>query len=213
MKAKDVYTRFTTPPNLQQHLIRVTAIVLFIQSHWIGDEVFWSNVITAGLLHDMGNIVRFDLDNHPEFLGEELKNIDYWRKVKHIAIDKYGTDDHNACDQMLTEININPDIISLINTKSFVNSIKIAANPSLEPKILLYADMRVAPTGIVTLQERLDEVRSRSLKHKNNPDFPALVDAVVKIEQEISSNTNITLDHISDKTLNIDFKKLINLEI
>ena len=73
MKIIDIYEKFATPPNLQQHLFRVATIVLFLQKHWMGEGFDWQKMVIAALLHDLGNIVRFDFDNHPELLGEELK--------------------------------------------------------------------------------------------------------------------------------------------
>ena len=86
---------------------------------------------------------------------------------------------------MFIEINLDPSIIEIINSKSFSNAIIIASSANLENKILLYADMRVAPSGIVNLKDRLDEVHLRHPKYVNNPDFSTLATAVEKIEQEI----------------------------
>lgn len=52
------------------------------------------------------------------------------------------------------------------------------------------------------------EVKERSSKYKNNLDYPQLVDAVVKIEQEISSIINTSQDSLSKETQAIDIHKL-----
>ena len=99
---------------------------------------------------------------------------------------------------MFIEINLDPSIIEIINSKSFSNAIIIASSANLENKILLYADMRVAPSGIVNLKDRLDEVHLRHPKYVNNPDFSTLATAVEKIEQEISSKVDLPLSSINE---------------
>ena len=107
MKLGEVYKKFGSPPNLQEHMLRVCGVTSYICEHWIGKEEFdWEKVRKISLLHDVGNIVKFDFDKYPQFLGDELKNIEYWRGTQKKIIEKYGNDDHDATKNMLLEIGV-----------------------------------------------------------------------------------------------------------
>ena len=59
-------------------MMRVCAIVNFLKNHWEGDiNIDWKLANKIALPHDLGNVVKFDLDKHPEFFGKEQSNIDY----------------------------------------------------------------------------------------------------------------------------------------
>ncbi|MEI6532568.1 MAG: hypothetical protein WCO06_01875 [Candidatus Roizmanbacteria bacterium] len=103
MKILDIYTKFGIPPNLQDHLLRVTSIVGFLEKNWIGDEVLeWDEAKKVALLHDVGNIVKFNFDN-TQVMGETNNNLDYWKDKQAKIIKKYGSDDHEATYAMLNE--------------------------------------------------------------------------------------------------------------
>jgi len=80
MKLLEVYKKFGSPPNLQEHMLRVCGVTTYIGKHWIGKEgVDWVRVKAISLLHDIGNVVKLDFEKYPQFLGEEIKNVDHWK--------------------------------------------------------------------------------------------------------------------------------------
>jgi 3-methyladenine DNA glycosylase AlkC len=67
--------------------------------------------------------------------------------------------------------------------------------PTWELKVLFYADMRVGPFGVLSLEERLAEVLARSKnKYKN---VNELVSACKRIEVEISENIDIAIGDLA----------------
>jgi hypothetical protein len=70
-------------------------------------------------MHDLGNIVKFDLKRYPEYLGKELKRRDFWAKKQKEMIKKYGKDDHEANLKILREIGADDKIVKIISKKSF----------------------------------------------------------------------------------------------
>ncbi|MDB5244174.1 MAG: hypothetical protein JWN18_44 [Parcubacteria group bacterium] len=196
MTIKDVYKKFNIPPNLETHMLTVAQVVCGIKDHWKGSSINWNFIIGAALLHDVGNIVKFNFDAHPEFLGKEEVNIEYWRKVKQEVITKYGSDDHMASGNMLKEINVSAELHNLIQNKSFSNAVEVAEGNDWYSKILLYADMRVMPHGIATLEERLSDVRNRMPQYTSRPDFESLLDAARGIEGEIAGNLDALITSI-----------------
>jgi hypothetical protein len=196
MTIKEVYTKFTIPPNLEAHMLTVARVVCTIKAHWKGGPINWDFLITAALLHDVGNIVKFDLEAHPEFLGAEAANLDYWKQVKQEVISKYGKDDHAASGNMLKEINVSREVSDLIQSKSFSNAVEVSEGNDWYSKILVYSDMRVLPHGIATLEERLADIRNRMPQYTTRPDFESLLDATRSIEGEISAHLDAPIGAI-----------------
>jgi len=205
MKVIDIYKKFGIPPNLQEHMFRVWGIVSFVEKHWDNADtiVDWNSLKRAALLHDLGNVVKFDLDKHPEFLGKEQSNIGHWKNVQKSIIEKYGSDDHEATEKMLKEIYVSQEILEVIQNKSFGNSVATKNSNNWPLKILYYADLRTLPLGIGTLKERISDVRKRMPKYTSRPDFEDLVSACKEIEKQIQDNLDIAVSEINDQAIEI----------
>ncbi len=186
MRVLDIYKRFDVPPNLQKHMARVSRLAMFICNHWKGEKIDRNLVKKAGLLHDIGNIVKFDLETRANFLGEkEIKRVDYWKEVQRKIIEKYGSDDHEVTKRMLQEIGTDERLVELLGSKTYANAVSVANSDDWEAKILLYADLRIGPFGIMGLKERLDELHKRSEKYRERKD---LYIALLEIEEQIQKN-------------------------
>ncbi len=208
MKVIDVYTRFKNPPNLQQHMLRVAKVGLFIQKNWKAEPIDKDLLTKVLLLHDIGNIVKFDIQKYPHFLGEvERERADYWLAVQKETIQKYGYDDHAVTEKMLQETNIDSAVVKIVVAMSYTNAVTIAASQDWILKILLYADLRVSPTGIIPLKDRLDDVHTRLPKYKDRND---LYDAGVLIEQQVQSNITVPVSDITNDNVAIDDEYLLH---
>ncbi len=174
----------------------VARVVCSIRDHWVGDKIDWSFVIKAALLHDIGNIVKFNFEAHPEFLGSEASNVNYWKEVQKRIVKKYGADDHIASGNMLKEIGVTGNLLDVIQDKSFSNAVSVSLDDDWYSKILLYADMRVMPHGIVTLEERLSDVRSRMPQYTKRPDFEDLLSAARNIENQLIRSLDRSINEI-----------------
>jgi len=203
MEIVDIYKKFNIPPNLARHMLTVAKVVSFIQNRWhdYSAEIDWDILIKSALLHDLGNVVKFDLEKFPEILTNEGENVEYWKNIQKEMIGKYGRDDHAATGKMLTELKVNDLVIQTILNKSFGRSKETAAGNNWYPKILLYADLRVAPNGVEALEDRLEELRKRSSHYSSRPDYPELVEAVRIIEKQIQEKVSITLAEISNESI------------
>ena len=208
MNIADIYKWFRIPPSLQEHMLRVCAIVVFLEKHWAGAKVDWDFVKKLALLHDVGNIVKFDLDRYQSFLGDEQKNVERWKEIQKEIIAKYGADDHEATQKMLREIRVSEQTIRTILDKSFGKSVATAASNNWPLKILYYADFRVLPLRIGTLDERINDVRQRMPWYANRPDFDTLIKAAKDIESQIQKNMDVTVDDITDASITGDSRAL-----
>lgn len=213
MTIGEVYQKFGIPPNLQEHMLRVWAVVDFLEKHWLGEKVDWEMTKKAALLHDLGNMVKFDFDKHPEFLGEEQKNIDFWRKAKEDLVAKYGADDHEATRKMLQDIGIDELLTETILSKSFGRSVATVESDNWPLKILYYADLLTLPSGIGTLEDRMADVRNRMPKYTQRPDFEDLVAACRQIESQIQANLTVPVSEITNETIKIDWEVLKRTEV
>lgn len=218
MKIVEIYKKFGIPPNLEEHMARVFGVVSIIQKHWKGTEfVDWNMAKKMALLHDLGNVVKMDNINHPEFLGSEQVNIDYWNNKQKEMIEKYGDDDNEATRKMLLEIGVDAKTADVVFNKRFVNSVHTKNTDDWSLKIMYYADLRAIPFGIGTLKARLDDIQKRYLNYVSRPDFEDLVNACNEIEKQIQINLDFSVSEINNDLVNSEIfsnRELIeNMEI
>jgi hypothetical protein len=154
----EIYQRYKIMPNLQEHMLKVAGVALMIGQSlsrpW--DE---TDVINACLLHDMGNILKFNLERFPDFL--EPEGLEYWQAVKNDFQAKYGFSEHTATLLIAKELNVSPRTLSLIKSVGFLQAKDNFETADLSRKICAYADMRVAPHGVVLLADRLADLAQR----------------------------------------------------
>lgn len=213
MKISDIYQKFKLPPNLQEHMLRVAAIVEYLEKYWTSEvPVNWNLVLKAALLHDLGNIIKFDLDNHPEFLGAEQENLEYWKSVQAEMVRKYGDNDERATQAMLAELGVDGGLAEIIFNKRFDNSVEVERSNDWVLKILYYADLRTLPFGIGSIEDRIGDARARMPQYTNRPDFEELVIACLSISRQIEEKLSIPASQINDKNVRIN-EELLKLEI
>lgn len=213
MKIKEIYKKFKISPNLQDHMLTVASTVIFLKDNWQGEKIDWNKIVKAALLHDLGNIVKFDMDKFPDLMREEVKRIDYWKKVQRETIAKYGSEDHKVTEKMLRELNVKEDVIKTILEKSFGNSEMTVFRKDWNTKILLYCDVKTSPTGLVTLDERIVDIKRRMPKYTNKPNFSKIVKAIKELEKQIQTNLKIPISRISDKSVEKYKNDLLKKEI
>jgi len=212
MTIKEVYTKYNIPHNLQKHHLTVAKLANLICSNWKEEELDKDQIIKLCLIHDLGNIVKFDFEKYPELLGEDINKIEFWKIVKREMIDKYGHEDDIVTSKILQELNIDNSLITKILNKSFGNSLYISECDDWTLKILAYADFRISPKGVDTLTNRLSEAMNRIPKYSERTD---LLDAATIIEKQIQNKVNISLYHINSRFLEMftNTDKLLEIEI
>lgn len=89
-------------PALMMHQVRVAGVAAYISDHIQGVSIDHDDIVTACLLHDMGNILKFDLHRFPAFL--EPKGFVYWQQVQDDYRRMYGNDEHEATVKIVKEV-------------------------------------------------------------------------------------------------------------
>ncbi|MCA9382114.1 HD domain-containing protein [Candidatus Dojkabacteria bacterium] len=203
MKVVEIYKKYNLMPNLQLHLKRVAAVSQLIVDNF-DLPVNKENIVTACLLHDIGNIIKFKLKLFPNFL--EPEGYEYWRKVQNNYIEKYGDDEHLASKMICKELGINNEIISIIECIGFRKVKSNVDTKNYDIKISAYSDTRVSITGIKSQKERWSEARPRYVKNKGkqmpieDKAYEQHIAWHAELEQQIFKHCRIKPENINDKS-------------
>jgi hypothetical protein len=159
----DIYEEFDIPQNLREHMMRVAGAVALICDNWKGSKINKDDVVAAALLHDLGNVVKYDLS--PEgrrLVGDDSdSDVETLKELQQKMITKYGKDADAASAKMAQEAGVNERVLELI-AENGIDHIEDTANSNdMERKILKYCDLRVLPGGIGSLDERFEDARVR----------------------------------------------------
>jgi hypothetical protein len=200
----EIYEQYKIMPNLAMHQLRVASVIsLIIQN--LNIEVDSDVAVQSGLLHDMGNIIKFDLNYFPEF--NKPLGLEYWQNVQKEYFEKYGTDEHEATQKILKELNINSRVIEIDSKMVFGNLCIDKEGNDWELKLLHYADMRVGPHGVLSYEERMEDAVKR-YEHKLNDEMTRekdrrdiLLACGKEIENQIFANCKIRPQDVNDETI------------
>ncbi len=210
----EIYEKYKIMPNLQAHMLRVTAVASLICDSY-DEQLPKEEIVTACLLHDMGNIIKSRLDYFPEFL--EPQGMEYWQKVQNEYIERYGKDEHHATLEIMKEINVSQDIIALVDNIEFSQVCELCDNGDIPNKIICYSDNRVSPHGVVSLVERIDEAKKR---YENKESFKRteservkLVFCIKEIEKQIFAKCKIKPEDINNESIAPVISELSNYVI
>lgn len=210
-KIGDIYEKYHTMPNLQDHQIRVAAVAMQICDGF-DLPLDKNNLVLACLLHDMGNIVKFRLREFPQFMDGE--DIEYWEGIQKEYIDKYGNDDYEANMAIISEIGVDKRVYDIADAVGFHNWCSVDNNGAWEHKIASYADSRVSPFGILSLDDRLIDANNRykDVDHFTNDYKDNLYDCVRDFEKQIFEHLNFNPSEITDKSIEKYINELKNFE-
>jgi hypothetical protein len=212
----EIYAAYRIMPGLQLHQLRVAAVVKMVCGS-VDIEVDADALVRAALFHDMGNIIKSDLDIFPALLEPEGK--EYWQKVKDEFIAMYGTDEHAAALSICNQVGLSEDVCALVDGTRFSRLEAARDDAPFEPKILKYADLRAAPFGILPLAGRLEEGRLRYAEKKgyNTPEgreqFDRSARAAAEIERQIFAHCSIAPGDINDLSVAPFIEELRNTPI
>lgn len=158
MTIQAVYEHYKIMPALQLHQLRVAAVGQMI-GQAVALQLNLADMLQACLLHDMGNIIKFDLALFPKFL--EPEGLQYWQSVQSYFQQRYGENEFQATLKIADELRVSPRVKEMIAAISFTHVTANYQSDDMEMKICDYADTRVSPQQVVSLQERFDDLEKR----------------------------------------------------
>lgn len=172
-------------------------------------------LIVACLLHDMGNIIKFNFDLMPAPDG----NNEYWKGVQKEFSERFGNDELRAAELIMAELGVLSAVAPILEHTSFPYGEELLRSGTLLQKIAGYADQRVGPTGVLSLVERLEYVHRRYSERGSvygdtqDPKIQALNKAIQDIEKELFAGLSIDPEDINDRSIAICMKDLASFEI
>jgi len=209
----EIYQEYKIMPSLQEHMLRVAAVASLICDNF--DEPFpKKEIITACLLHDMGNIIKSDLVTFPEFL--EPEGLDYWQKVKNEYVERYDPDEHVAVIIIAKKIGVSELVLNLINSIGFRKIINnVSSGTDFMTKISAYSDMRVGPYGAISLPDRLTDLAKRyaSKSLLDSEEIKEIHKSFYEMEKQIFTKCKIKPEDINDETIKPFISSLRNFVI
>ncbi len=156
MHVSDLYHQLHIPPNLQRHMLEVTAVGEYLCEHWTGEALDAQLVRDTLLMHDLGNIVKF---KRP-FLGELEEEAEHWEKIQNFYVEKFGVKATTVTVAILAKLGAQPEIARILLDMSPDETGAIAFE-HLETRICSFADMSVTPHGIEGFEARMLDLGKR----------------------------------------------------
>lgn len=201
---REIYAEYKIMPNLQLHQLRVAAVGKRIaeSAPYALDE---KSIILAGLFHDMGNIIKSDFSVFPEFC--EPEGVAHWESVKAEFIQKYGPKTHRANIMIAQELKLPQRVIDIIDAVGFSNIKNVSDTDSWEKKVVEYADCRVGPKGVLSLEERHEEAHIRYMTRMpenekyTEYEYEQLITSAAEIETQLFVMSTITSAEITDEVI------------
>lgn len=198
MKISDLYAKYDIMPQLATHQLRVAGIAKIISAQW--DEETAKQCVIACLLHDMGNLVKFENMMDPD-----------WIRIQARYRAKYGTDAHTATMGILLEAGLplyadyvqeEADLYHATPTTRAI--FETASKPAV---MILYADLRVKPAGVVSMEERTRDLIERYKNKRTEMLYGP------PLEKYIQTLTSTRVDLITEKDVEPFFAELLTYTI
>ena len=212
MKIQEIYQKYQIMPQLQEHQFRVAGVAGLICDNFVG-EIDKGEIVTACLLHDMGNIIKFDLTKTSALLNRPIDH-GHWQKVKAEFIAKYGANEHHATTLIARELKLDQRLIDLIDCIGFYEAPLNAQSQDFGKKIVQYSDDRVTPHGVVSLEHRLQDLRNRYDNHQQDTAVrDNFENALREMEKQIFARCKIKPAEITEESIKSLVEKLRNFDL
>lgn len=209
MNILKIYQKYYLPENLQMHMLRVAACSQLIIHHWNGPILEKEAIIRVCLLHDMGNILKI-----PEDFSED----ENFRKLRKKYFEKYGTNDHALNLEIGKLEGLSERELVILDEKRSRKNEETLKSTSFERKICAYCDQRVAPNGVVGIEERLEEAKIRYRDKplsvwSNMEKADGLIACALQIEKQIMQFCDLDPEKINNESILTYVESLRNYEI
>lgn len=209
MNILEIYNKYHLPENLQMHMLRVAACSSLIIDSWNGPYIDKQSIIRVCLLHDMGNMVK---------IPEDFSKDEEFIKIRKEYFDKYGTNDHEINLEIGKQEGLTEKELTILDGKRSRKNEETLKSNSYERKICAYCDQRVAPDGVVSIKERLEDAKVR---YKNKPlsvwsneeKANHLINCSLGIEKHIMEHCTLKKEDINNVSIKEYIEKLKEYDI
>jgi hypothetical protein len=204
MTVKEVYAKYRTPKNLEQHMLRVASLGSIVCESWAGSPIDETSIIETLLFHDIAKPISFDMAKQARFVNSALELKTLEEDVTYL-IEQFGTNEHTAALKIFVEIGLSENSQRLINNLEWSFSDRLIEENDLESLLTIYCDMRIGPKGVLKVTERILELHSRSPIEN----LEERLTSARNLEMLLAANTAILLESITDEQINSRVEKLL----
>lgn len=213
MNIASIYKQYPVTKLLQEHQIRAAAVGAYISDKWLANSEINKNVVIQSLLlHDMGNIIKFDFDNPILLTEDEKKNITFWKKEQENLKDKYG-EEHMATHGIAKELGVSEQVYNVLLQIGSSQLPKTLTSDNWELKVVSYSDLRCGPQRVVSIDERFDDIIQR-YKNSNHPlgnveEVNGRRKLALELEKQLQDKVDIDIKVITNETINLYITTLL----
>ena len=184
MQIIDIYKKYHIPQQLQLHMLRVAACSNLILDNFEGKKI--NNVNKS--IENLDKEIKFKLP---------LTQLLY--------INKFGLDDHQISLAIGKELGLSDYELQIMQGKESKRNEEIMNSDSFEIKICAYCDERVSPTGVESIQKRLEDAKKRykgtSSIWGDEKKADYLIECALEIEKQIIQYCSIKPEDINDDSI------------
>lgn len=215
MNILQIYQKYNIPKHLQKHMFRVASVGKYIAENF-KEEINVEDVISVLLLHDLGNLLKFDLGKGMALFDESEQDQEHWFKIQNKLKSLYS-DEHTATLLMAKEIGISERILYLLENIGSSNLHKTLKMDDWELKVCSYSDFRVTPEGFTSVKDRFFEImkrydgRDHILADKEKTEIK--MNYCLELETQIQEVVTNELSELPISKLEEQLKSLVNFEI
>lgn len=196
-------------------MLRAASVGAFICDNWKSNqEINRKLIIEALLIHDMGNIIKTNLDSSTMLTALEKKELNHWKNGQRILKEKYNNDEHLATFQIAKELGVSDKIFYILTHSGSSNLRKVIDSKNFNLGIVTYADLRCAPLHVVSVNERFDDVIKRYYKINhplsNLEEVEKRRSLAIELESVLQTKTDLSLSDITDESIKDYIEKLSN---
>lgn len=217
MTIQSLYEKFQIPSNLQRHMYMVAAVGMYIVDHWDKPNDLDRVRIAKGLLlHDTGNIIKFDF-SRADLLGEaERKDLEKWKKVQLEFTQKYGDED-TATHALARQSGVDEKVLEILDAVGSAKLQKALETTDWNKKIACYSDFRIGPFGVLTVNERFDDIvaryRGRGHAMSDIEETERKRQRCLQLENELQAHLTFNLQTLDASQIEKGSKELVNIEL
>jgi hypothetical protein len=211
MNILKIYDNYSLPQNLQEHQLRVAALGSIICNHLIEVKVDQSLIVRCLLLHDMGNILKYDFSKTMLFSEKDQNKINFYKLKQTEFKNKYGSKTDEATLRIIKEITTDKRVFTLCKNSHWESANKFVNTNHWDRKIACYSDMRVGPHGVLNLKDRFRDLIMRRLD-KNNK-LMILCQYGITLENNLQKQTDIDITNLNDASLETVMEKLKETDV
>lgn len=211
------YEKFQIPSNLQRHMYMVAAVGAYIADHWDKpNELDRARIVKGLLLHDTGNIIKFDF-SRPDLLGDaERKDLEKWKRIQTEFTQQYRNEDV-ATHALARLSGVDEKAFEILDAVGSAKLQKALETADWNKKIACYSDFRIGPFGVLTVNERFDDIvaryRGRGHAMSDIEETERKRQRCLQLEKELQAHLTFNLQTLDASQIEKGSKELVNSEL